>query len=84
MRLTSHVRFGGGPLEKGLITGTSLAAYPTARPVRVGGSGKRNERQRRQRAPSRPHKVRQPSKAIWSRYVPGLPHPVKVGQAPRP
>lgn len=34
MRLTSHVRFGGGPLEKGLVTGTSLAAYPTARRVR--------------------------------------------------
>jgi hypothetical protein len=27
-----HVRFGGGPSEKGLITGTSLAAYPTSRP----------------------------------------------------
>src|SRR3954465_1162286 len=26
-----HVRFGGGPSEKGLVTGTSLAAYPTAR-----------------------------------------------------
>lgn len=31
MRLTSHVRFGGGPSEKGLVTGTSLAAYPTSR-----------------------------------------------------
>jgi hypothetical protein len=41
MRLTSHVRFGGGPLEKGLVTGTSLAAYPTARRVRreVRGNG---------------------------------------------
>jgi hypothetical protein len=29
-----HVRFGGGPSEKGLATSTSLAAYPTARPVR--------------------------------------------------
>jgi hypothetical protein len=29
-----HVRFGGGPSEKGLVTGTSLAAYPTARRVR--------------------------------------------------
>jgi hypothetical protein len=28
-----HVRFGGGPSEKGLITGTSLAAYPTSRSV---------------------------------------------------
>ena len=26
-----HVRFGGGPSEKGLVTGTSLAAYPTLR-----------------------------------------------------
>lgn len=42
MRLTSHVRFGGGPSEKGLVIGTSLAAYPTASPVRAGGSGKRN------------------------------------------
>jgi hypothetical protein len=42
MRLTSHVRFGGGPLEKGLVTGTSLAAYPTARRVRAGGHWKRN------------------------------------------
>jgi hypothetical protein len=26
-----YVRFGGGPSEKDLVTGTSLAAYPTAR-----------------------------------------------------
>ncbi|PTX47667.1 hypothetical protein C8P63_1503 [Melghirimyces profundicolus] len=37
MRLMSHVRFGGVPSEKGLITGTSLAAYPTARTIREGG-----------------------------------------------
>jgi hypothetical protein len=36
-----HVRFGGGPSEKGLATGTSLAAYPTSRPVREGAIGKR-------------------------------------------
>jgi hypothetical protein len=37
-----HVRFGGGPTEKDLDTGTSPAAYPTARPVRAGGHWKRN------------------------------------------
>ena len=31
MRLTSHVRFGGGPSEKDPDTGTSPAAYPTSR-----------------------------------------------------
>jgi hypothetical protein len=36
-----HVRFGGGTSEKGLITGTSLASYPTARRVRAGGRWKR-------------------------------------------
>jgi hypothetical protein len=41
MRLTSHVRFGGGPLEKGLFTGTSLAAYPTSSPVRREAARKR-------------------------------------------
>lgn len=41
MRLTSHVRFGGGPSEKDLVSVTSLAAYPTARRVReaVRGNG---------------------------------------------
>jgi hypothetical protein len=38
-----HVRFGGGPSEKGLITGTSLAAYPTACTVRAGGLRKRTD-----------------------------------------
>ena len=31
MRLTAHVRFGGGPLEKDPHAGTSPAAYPTPR-----------------------------------------------------
>jgi hypothetical protein len=26
-----YVRFGGGPSEKGLVTGASLATYPTSR-----------------------------------------------------
>ena len=38
-----HVRFGGGPSEKGLFTGTSLAAYPTACTVRAGGLRKRTD-----------------------------------------
>jgi hypothetical protein len=33
-----HVRFGGGTSEKDLVTGTSLASYPTARPVRRAGT----------------------------------------------
>ena len=36
MRLTAHVRFGGGPLEKDPHAGTSPAAYPTRR--RTGGN----------------------------------------------
>ena len=41
-----HVRFGGGTSEKDLITGTSLASYPTARTVLRG--------RRRSNAPSLP------------------------------
>ena len=39
MLSTQHVRFGGGPSEKDPHTGTSLAAYPTARRVRRAAQG---------------------------------------------
>jgi hypothetical protein len=39
MRLAPHVRFGGGPLEKDLVTGTSLAAYPTHARFDAAGAG---------------------------------------------
>jgi hypothetical protein len=34
-----HVRFGGGTSEKGLLTGTSLASYPTLRTDLWGAAG---------------------------------------------
>jgi hypothetical protein len=47
-----HVRFGGGPSEKGLVTGTSLAAYPTTRAVREEADGKGPEPQAPRRRPT--------------------------------
>src|SRR5699024_4909882 len=52
MRLTSHVRCGGGPSAKGLVTGTSLAAYPTASPVREDAIGKGPEPRAPRRRPT--------------------------------
>src|SRR5207244_869239 len=72
VQLTLHARFGKGPSEKVLATGTSLAAYFTARRVRraVRGNG--------------PVATPEPRPGPTQRVHPRHAYPRRVGQLPEP